>query len=72
MLGGVASTEAGPPRLFLTLSEAAEACGVRPDLLRGQVAHGLLRAKRTGPQAGGKYLFRVADLEAWYDNLKDA
>lgn len=65
-------TKTPPPKLFLTLAEAAEACGVGKDTLRGAVAAGTLRAKRTGPNAGGLYLFRVADLEAWFENLDAA
>lgn len=61
-----------PPKLFLTLAEASLATGVGPDTLRGAVAHGTLRAKRTGPNAGGLYLFRVKDLEDWFDKLSAA
>lgn len=61
-----------PPKLFLTLAEAAEACGVSPDTLRGAVRHGSLRGKKTGANGGGMYLFRATDLEAWYEGLEAA
>ena len=60
------------PRLFLRLNEAAESVGTSPDVLRAAVRSGHLRAKRTGRDGGGLYLFRVSDLEAWFDGLEDA
>ena len=60
------------PTLYLTLDEAATAVGVSADLLVGAVKIGTLRAKRTGPNGGGRYLFRVSDLEEWYEGLEDA
>lgn len=65
-------TKTLPPKLFLSLAEAAEATGMGPDYLRGAVAAGILRAKRTGPNGGGRYLFRLADLEAWFEGLEAA
>lgn len=59
-------------RLFLSLAEAAEATGMSPAFLRGAVAEGKLKAKRTGPNGGGHYKFRVSDLEAWFDGLEAA
>lgn len=58
--------------MFYRLNEAAEECGVSPDVLRAAVRNGNLRAKRTGKDGGGLYLFRPADLEAWFDRLEDA
>lgn len=66
------TTKAPVARLRLTLAEAAEAVGLSPDTLRGAVANGRLRAKRTGDNGGGKYLFRPADLERWIEGFEDA
>jgi DNA-binding transcriptional MerR regulator len=60
------------PRLFLTRREAAEACGVSEDTIRRAKDRGLLKAKKTGNAGGGKELYRIADLEAWFDSLADA
>lgn len=59
------------PKLFLTRAEAAEACGVGRETIARAIASGRLKAKKTGKE-GGKHLIRVADLEAWYDELEDA
>lgn len=59
------------PKLFLTRKQAAEACGVSTDTIARAKAAGKLRAKRTASR-GGKELYRVADLEAWFDSLEDA
>jgi hypothetical protein len=64
------------PRIALTLDEAATACGVSPALLKGQIHHGYLPAKRTSPPqfegvagltswTGGRYLIGVKALVAW-------
>lgn len=60
------------PRMFLNLAEAAEVTGMSPAYLRGAVAEGLLKAKRTGPNGGGRFKFRIADLEAWFEGLEAA
>lgn len=60
------------PRLFLTRQEAALACGVSLDTIRRAINRGELRAKRTGRDGGGPYLVRVAELEAWFEQLPDA
>lgn len=65
-------TKTQPIKLFLTLAEASEAVGLSKDTLRGAVARGTLRAKKTGENGGGVFLFRVADLEAWYEGLEAA
>lgn len=59
------------PRLFLTRKEAAEACGVSEDTIRRAKEAGRLKAKKTGPK-GGKELYSIAALEAWYEGLMDA
>ena len=59
-------------RLFLSLEEAAEATGMSPNYLKGAVASGALKAKRTGPNGSGKYKIRPADLDAWFDGLDAA
>lgn len=65
------STKPAPARLFLTRREAAEACGVSVDTIRRAKNTGALRAKKTSAR-GGRELYRVTDLEAWYDGLADA
>ncbi|GAB7004433.1 hypothetical protein JCM18899A_19060 [Nocardioides sp. AN3] len=52
---------------YYTLAEAAERMDVSPDHLKAAVYFGHLRGKRTGPNGGGRYLFRGADLDAWRD-----
>lgn len=59
------------PRLFLTRREAAQACGVSEDTIRRAKERGLLKAKKTGAK-GGKELYSIAALEAWFDGLVDA
>lgn len=71
-VGGMTESTSPRPRLFLRLNEAAEACGVSQDVMRAAVQTGNLRAKRAGKDGGGLYLFRPADLEAWFDRLEDA
>lgn len=60
-----------PPRLFLTRREAAEACGVSVDTIRRAKNAGRLRAKKTA-ERGGRELYRVEDLLAWFEQLDDA
>lgn len=59
------------PRLFLSRREAAAACGVSEDTLRRAKEAGRLKAKKTGPK-GGKELYSIAALTAWFDSLNDA
>lgn len=59
------------PKLFLTRREAAEACGVSVDTIARAKQRGDLKAKKTS-QRGGKELYRVTDLEKWFDGLEDA
>lgn len=61
-----------PTKLFLTLAEAAEATGLSTRTLREAVNAGKLKAKRTGEDGTGRFLFRVAHLESWFDALEDA
>ena len=58
-------------KLFLTRREAAEACGVSPDTIARAKNAGKLRAKKTADR-GGKELYRVEDLQVWFDSLQDA
>lgn len=59
------------PTLFLSRKQAAEACGVSTDTIARAVKAGHLKAKKTATR-GGKELYRVADLEKWFDGLEDA
>lgn len=59
------------PRLFLTRREAAEACGVSVATIARAKASGALKAKKTA-ERGGRELYRIEDLRAWFDGLEDA
>lgn len=68
------------PKLALTIPEAAEAAGVTDRTIRSWIAQGLLKAKRQSQKVQdgkptndgtGKYLIRVADLDAALDALPD-
>lgn len=64
-------------KLALTVTEAAEACGVTEKAIRAAIGTGHLRAKRQSRRTAdgegtGRLLVRVADLEAWLDSLADA
>ena len=63
------------PRRAFTRREAAEMYGVSVDTIRRAKNTGALKAKRLTndeTRAGGKELFRLEDLEAWFDGLADA
>lgn len=60
------------PRISYTLRQASDLTGVSEDTLRAAVSEGALRAKRTGANSGGRYLFTPAALEAWVAGLDDA
>ncbi len=64
-------TTSQPARLFLNRREAAAACGVSVSTIARAKAAGHLRAKKTAVR-GGKELYRLADLEAWFEQLTDA
>lgn len=55
---------------------AAAMYDVGPDAIRAAIRSGRLRAKRQGKddkgRGRGKYLIRIADLDAWFDSLEDA
>lgn len=55
---------------------AAQMLGVSESKIREAQRAGLLRAKTTNiapdGRVTGKVLYRVADLEAWFDSLEDA
>lgn len=63
-------------KLALSTEEAAEACAVSKDVIKAAIRRGDLPAKRSGRRengtGAGKYLIRVADLEAWLDSLEAA
>lgn len=46
--------------------------GVSDDTLIAAVKAGQLRAKRSGPNGGGRYLFKIEWLDAWAEGLIDA
>lgn len=53
---------------YLTLAEAAEYLRVSERTLQRAVYCGDLAAKKVG----GRYRFRTADLDAWFDALPEA
>lgn len=61
-----------PHGLYLRIGEAAQVAGVSTWTLRKAVADGTLRAKRTSDSERASLLFRVADLEDWFDRLPAA
>lgn len=62
----------GIPRLLLTRKEAAAACGVSEETIRRAKNKGKLKGKKSGDEGGGKELYSVANLLAWYESLADA
>lgn len=65
------SIPGAPLRLFLTRREAAAACGVSPATITRVKNTGALKAKKTAAR-GGRELYRIEDLQAWYEGLEDA
>ncbi|ABL80090.1 MULTISPECIES: helix-turn-helix domain-containing protein [unclassified Nocardioides] len=65
------SVQGAPIRLFLTRQQAAVACGVSPATISRVKNTGALKAKKTAPR-GGRELYRIEDLQAWFDGLDDA
>lgn len=57
---------------YYTLDEAAERMRVSADTIKRAIHSQKLRAKKTGPNGGGKYSIKDADLDAWFDGLVDA
>ena len=60
------------PVRYFTLDEAAQYMRVSQDTIERAIRAQKLRAKKTGPNGGGKYLVSAADLDAWFDGLVDA
>ena len=60
-------------KLAYNLTEAAAACGQSKDVLQRAIRKGELRASKTGRNKDGepvgKFVIRVADLEAYLDGL---
>lgn len=59
-------------RHFLSLREACLYTGMSAQYLKGQVAAGYLKGRRTGPNGGGRYKFTRPDLDAWFETLEVA
>lgn len=57
---------------YLTREEAAEKMRVSESTIKRAVYVGALKAKRTGENGGGKYLFRQEWLDEWFEGLIDA
>ena len=57
---------------YFNLEQAAERMQVSGDTILRAIRGQKLRAKKTGPNGGGKYLISAADLDAWFDGLVDA
>lgn len=52
----------------IQIRPAADMYGVSPDVIRQAIYSGELKAKKVGT----RWLIRMADLVAWFDNLPDA
>lgn len=57
---------------YINTQQAELLYGVSDDTLISAVKVGKLRAKRTGANGGGRYLFTIASLDAWVEALEDA
>lgn len=57
---------------YFNLEQAADRMQVSEDTILRAIRGQKLRAKKTGPNGGGKYLIASADLDAWFDGLVDA
>lgn len=57
---------------YYTLAEAADRMKVSQETLKRAIYAGNLRAKKTGANGGGNYVFSSADLDSWFDGLVDA
>lgn len=57
---------------YINTQAAEKMYGVSGDTLISAVKAGKLRAKRSGDNGGGRYLFRLEWLDAWADGLVDA
>lgn len=60
------------PKRLLSIPEAAESIGKKPDYVRKAIHAGDLKAKRVGSDAKFTYAIRPADLDAYVDSLPDA
>jgi excisionase family DNA binding protein len=56
---------------YVNTATAAKLYGVSGDTLIAAVRAGKLRAKRSGENGGGLYLFKPEWLDAWADGLVD-
>ncbi len=67
------TTKTSPAPLSVTVPVAAKMVGLSADTLARHIhaTKNPLPAKKSAPN-GGKFLIRVADLEAWFDGLEDA
>lgn len=57
---------------YFTLDEAADRMRVSADTIKRAIHAQKLKARKTGPNGGGRYLVSATDLDAWFDGLIDA
>lgn len=57
---------------FFTLPEAAREMRLSAKTIERAIKSGHLKAKRSGPEGGGKHLISRAALLEWFDSLADA
>lgn len=65
----------GLPRISVTRREAAEMLGVSPDVIKAARDAGSLHPKAVSVRKDGqvtKELYRVSELQEWFDGLVDA
>lgn len=58
-------------RRYFSLPEAADHMRLSQETLETAIRAKKLRAKKTGPNGGGKYLIAGDDLDAWFESLVD-
>lgn len=61
-----------PRHRYFSLEEAAAHMRLSQETIERAIRAQNLKAKKTGPNGGGKYLIREADLDAWFDGRVDA
>jgi excisionase family DNA binding protein len=62
----------GTPRLAYSTREAAAMLGISPEQVKRLVRGGKLRAVRSDPNPGGKFLITEESMREWLDGLEVA
>lgn len=67
-----AKTTVAAEVVFYDIESAAVATRLSKDTIAAAIRSGRLRAKRTGPNGGGKHLMTRQALMDWFEGLADA